>query len=62
LPTNADPNTFSLVQQIHLVIMRICVRHFISPTSKGTTLKTENGKRNVSINKEMYQLIKGFPV
>ena len=33
------------------------VRHSISPTSDDTSLKTPNAKRDVSINKEVYDLI-----
>jgi len=40
----------------------IKVRHSISPTSEDTSLKTENAKRNVSINKEVYDLIRKIPV
>lgn len=38
------------------------VLHSISPTSKDTSLKTENAKRNISINKEVYDLIRNIPV
>src|SRR5699024_4711350 len=40
----------------------IKVRHSISPTSEDTSLKTENAKRDVSINKEVYELIRQIPV
>src|SRR5699024_658484 len=40
----------------------IRIEHSISPTSKDTSLKTENAKRNVSINKEVYNLITKIPV
>ncbi|TCT21143.1 integrase-like protein [Melghiribacillus thermohalophilus] len=36
----------------------IKVRHSISPTSDDTSLKTQNAKRDVSINKEVYELIR----
>ncbi|WP_255219901.1 tyrosine-type recombinase/integrase [Priestia aryabhattai] len=38
------------------------VRHSISPTSDDTSLKTQNAKRDVSINKEVYELIRKIPV
>ncbi|MBD1224024.1 tyrosine-type recombinase/integrase [Virgibacillus halodenitrificans] len=38
------------------------VRHSISPTSDDTSLKTQNAKRDVSINKEVYELINRIPV
>ncbi|MCM3240931.1 site-specific integrase [Heyndrickxia oleronia] len=38
------------------------VRHSISPTSDDTSLKTQNAKRDVSINKEVYELIRQIPV
>lgn len=38
------------------------VRHSISPTSDDTSLKTQNAKRDVSINKEMYEFICQIPV
>ncbi len=38
------------------------VRHSISPTSDDTSLKTQNAKRDVSINKEVYELIRRIPV
>lgn len=37
------------------------VRHSISPTSADTSLKTQNAKRGVSINQEVYNLIKKIP-
>ena len=40
----------------------IKVRESISPTSDDTSLKTENAKRDVSINKEVYNLIRKIPV
>ncbi len=40
----------------------IHVRHSISPTSKDTTLKTDNAKRDISINKSVYDLIQKVPV
>lgn len=40
----------------------IKVRESISPTSNDTSLKTDNAKRNVSINKEVYDLVKQIPV
>lgn len=40
----------------------IKVRHSISPTSDDTSLKTQNAKRDVSINKEVYELIRKIPV
>jgi len=40
----------------------IKVRHSISPTSDDTSLKTQNAKRDVSINKEVYELIRQVPV
>ncbi len=40
----------------------IKVRESISPTSDDTSLKTENAKRNVTINKEVYELVKKIPV
>src|SRR5690625_1392433 len=38
------------------------VRHSISPTSDDTSLKTDNAKRDVSINKEVYELIRQIPI
>lgn len=38
------------------------VRHSIIPTSDDTSLKTQNAKRDVSINKEVYELICKIPV
>lgn len=38
------------------------VRHSISPTSDDISLKTQNAKRDVSINKEVYDLITKIPV
>ncbi|WP_236036689.1 phage integrase SAM-like domain-containing protein [Heyndrickxia oleronia] len=38
------------------------VRHSISPTSDDTSLKTQNAKRDVSINKEVYELNRHIPV
>ena len=38
------------------------VRHSISPSSDDTSLKTQNAKRDVSINKEVYELNRHFPV
>ena len=38
------------------------VRHSISPTSDDTSLKTQNAKRDVSINKEVHNLISKIPV
>ncbi|MCR8867460.1 hypothetical protein [Peribacillus frigoritolerans] len=35
----------------------IRVRHSISPTSDDISLKTQNAKRDISINKEVYDLI-----
>ena len=40
----------------------IKVRHSISPTSDDTSLKTQNAKRDVSINKEVYELVLNIPV
>ncbi|MEC0968161.1 site-specific integrase [Bacillus altitudinis] len=40
----------------------IQVRHSISPTSSDTSLKTQNAKRDVSINKEVYDLICKIPI
>ncbi|HLR65082.1 MAG TPA: site-specific integrase, partial [Pseudogracilibacillus sp.] len=40
----------------------IHVRHSISPTSEDTSLKTDNAKRDVSINKEVYELIRQIPI
>nr|WP_156947706.1 site-specific integrase [Virgibacillus alimentarius] len=38
------------------------VRHSISPTSTDTSLKTNNAKRDISINKEVYNLVQSIPV
>src|SRR5699024_11594841 len=38
------------------------VRHSISPTSEDTSLKTDNAKRDVPINKEVYDLIRKIPL
>src|SRR5690625_486155 len=40
----------------------IKVRESISPTSDDTSLKTDNAKRDVTINKEVYDFIKKIPV
>lgn len=40
----------------------IKVRHSISPTYNDTSLKTENAKRDISINKEVYDLIQAISV
>jgi len=40
----------------------IKVRESISPTSDDTSLKTDGARRNISINKEVYQLITAIPV
>lgn len=40
----------------------IKVRHSISPTSAETSLKTQNAKRDVSINPEVYELLCKIPV
>lgn len=39
----------------------IKVRHSISPTSDDTLLRTQNAKRDVSINREVYELIRNIP-
>ncbi|WP_430619206.1 tyrosine-type recombinase/integrase [Enterococcus sp. DIV0802b] len=38
------------------------VRRSISPTSEDTSLKTKNSKRDVSINKEVYEILKTIPI
>src|SRR5699024_8172650 len=38
------------------------VRHSISPTSDDTSLKTQNAKRDVSINKEVHEIVRQIPV
>lgn len=38
------------------------VRRSISPTSEDTSLKTKNSKRDVSINKEIYEILLTIPV
>ena len=40
----------------------IKVRESISPTSSDTSLKTQNSKRDVTINKEVYDLLTAIPV
>lgn len=40
----------------------IKVRHSISPTSDDVSLKTQNAKRDVSINREVYELLLNIPV
>lgn len=40
----------------------IRIRHSISPTSDDTSLKTQNAKRDISINREVYDLIRNIPV
>lgn len=40
----------------------IKVRHSISPTSEDTSLKTQNAKRDISINKVVYDLIRDISV
>lgn len=38
------------------------VRRSVSPTSKYISLKTKNSKRDVSINKEIYEILKTIPI
>lgn len=38
------------------------VRRSISPTSEDTSLKTKNSKRDVSINKEVYEILQTIPI
>ena len=38
------------------------VRHSISPTSDDKSLKTQNSKRDISINRAVYELIRQIPV
>lgn len=38
------------------------VKHSISPTSNDKSLKTDNAKRNISINREVYELVQAIPV
>lgn len=40
----------------------IKVLHSVSPTSDYTSLKTQNAKRDVSINKDVYELIRKISV
>jgi len=40
----------------------IHVRHSISPTSKDTSLKTDNAKRDVSIDKRVYNLVQKITI
>lgn len=40
----------------------IQVRRSISPTSNDTSLKTKNSKRDISINKDVYEILKAVPV
>lgn len=40
----------------------IHIRQSISSISADTTLKTENAKRDVSINQEVYDIIRAIPV
>ncbi|HFI0403770.1 TPA: tyrosine-type recombinase/integrase [Streptococcus suis] len=46
----------------HLFDYGIKVRESISPTSSDTSLKTENSRREVTINKEVYDLLLSVPV
>lgn len=46
----------------HLYEHGIKVRQSISPTSDDTSLKSPNAKRDVSINKDVYELIRKIPV
>ncbi|MCG1010385.1 site-specific integrase [Salinicoccus sp. ID82-1] len=46
----------------NIVRYGIEVRHSISPTSDDTSLKTRNAKRDISINKEVYDRIVQIPV
>lgn len=46
----------------HLYRYGIQVRHSISPTSDDTSLKSQNAKRDVSINKEVFELLRKIPV
>src|SRR5699024_3832555 len=50
------------LQPNNLYEFGVKIRHSISPTSNDTSLKTENAKRDVSINKEVYDLIRKIPV
>ncbi len=52
----------SLIRPENLYEYCIKVRHSISPTSDDTSLKTQNTKCDVSINKEVYELIRKIPV
>lgn len=38
------------------------VRRSISPTSEDTSLKTKNSKRDISINKEVFDILKTIPI
>jgi len=38
------------------------VRRTISPTSEDTSLKTKNSKRDVPINKEVYEILQTIPI
>lgn len=40
----------------------INVKEFVSPTSDDTSLKTDNSRRNVSINKEVYDILKQMEI
>ena len=62
LETGARRGELLALQPNSLYEYGIKIRHSISPTSDDTSLKTENAKRNVSINKEVYDLIRKIPV
>ncbi|WP_428828737.1 MULTISPECIES: site-specific integrase [Bacillus] len=46
----------------HIYEHGIKVRQSISPTSDDTSLKSPNAKRDVSINKDVYELIRKIPI
>lgn len=62
LETGARRGELLALQPNTLYEYGIKIRHSISPTSDDTSLKTNNAKRNVSINKGVYELIRQIPV
>src|SRR5690625_4934436 len=62
LETGARRGELLALRPKNLYKYGIRIEHSISPTSKSTSLKTENAKRSISINKEVYKLITSIPV
>lgn len=50
------------IRRMNLYEYGVIVGHSISPTSADVSLKTQKAMRSVSINKEVYELIRNIPV